>query len=486
MKTIGRLAFVFVLVIVALLAINNTSNAEQPIFPAPAQTVFHAFVNHDKLYDSIMQGDVAAVKRYLDLGGSPDYPLPWGNCLDCFCTMIHIAAKQNQGEIISLLIDRGADIENKCAGHTPLYSAAMYSSLEAAEVLVQRGADVNAKAIFNWSVLVESISVDSKEKSSLQFVKFLISKNVYYETSWPILYWFDKMTPQLHEYLLSLGFKDRPGTEFINPGSGPDLWWQPYSYRFVHYGLFITFKWDNSPPEPMTLNYVCLSGDWTYYSSDTMKYLREKFIEKDGEPILADNPDTGKKEAIPTPPDRINASNLVGIANSVYRSVMERDSEFISALKKEARALNLKYPGVVERFGNFLLDLIWTTDFDAQLITIQETSVDNVKKVIIKGPHSPERNSWGRLSNKGCNGITEADTEQLWWSHEIENSCKARWGRMYKCPMHFFAKKEYEGWSSIRKMLYRGGPIFAARAERLILQIYAENNITAPAKPNSK
>ena len=63
-------------------------------------------------------------------------------------TPLHFAAGLNDNpEVISFLLDRGADIEAKDDnGDTPLFSAAFFNdNLEVVSVLLDRGADINAK-----------------------------------------------------------------------------------------------------------------------------------------------------------------------------------------------------------------------------------------------------------------------------------------------------------------------------------------------------
>lgn len=67
-------------------------------------------------------------------------------------TILHIAARDSDPDIISLLIDAGADIHAKnVRGYTPLHVAAQEGDIEAVKLLVLKGADPNATTDTRWS-----------------------------------------------------------------------------------------------------------------------------------------------------------------------------------------------------------------------------------------------------------------------------------------------------------------------------------------------
>ena len=67
-------------------------------------------------------------------------------------TLLHLAARNNQVEIIKLLIKKGADItETNLYGFTPLMDAAVRNHHETVDRLIKNGADVNAIAVYRGS-----------------------------------------------------------------------------------------------------------------------------------------------------------------------------------------------------------------------------------------------------------------------------------------------------------------------------------------------
>ena len=89
-------------------------------------------------------GDTAALRALLDADAS------LVNARDGDAsTPLHCAAWKGHAEAVTLLLDRGADIqaknENGHWGDTPLHAAAHGNQRAVAEVLIERGADIHAK-----------------------------------------------------------------------------------------------------------------------------------------------------------------------------------------------------------------------------------------------------------------------------------------------------------------------------------------------------
>ncbi len=64
-------------------------------------------------------------------------------------TLLHHAAKDNNANLVDLLLDRGSDVNAKGSfDNTPLYLAAINGHLNVVEKLIEKGADVNTKSGF--------------------------------------------------------------------------------------------------------------------------------------------------------------------------------------------------------------------------------------------------------------------------------------------------------------------------------------------------
>ncbi len=70
-------------------------------------------------------------------------------------TPLHAAAAEGHTDILSLLIDHGADLKaRELSGNTPLHRAAWNARLEAGEYLLNRGADIDARNQYNKTALI--------------------------------------------------------------------------------------------------------------------------------------------------------------------------------------------------------------------------------------------------------------------------------------------------------------------------------------------
>ena len=78
-------------------------------------------------------------------------------------TPMHIAAEEGHANILSLLLDHGADVDDQGnQGFTPLHLTSVNGKLEAGQCLLDRGADINARGNFgrtplHWAVLLTSV-----------------------------------------------------------------------------------------------------------------------------------------------------------------------------------------------------------------------------------------------------------------------------------------------------------------------------------------
>jgi ankyrin repeat protein len=78
---------------------------------------------------------------------------------------LHAAARGGHADILSLLLERGADMGAQWVGSgiTPLHRASSYGKVEAVRFLLDHGADINAQggdwAALHWAVSSRNIQV---------------------------------------------------------------------------------------------------------------------------------------------------------------------------------------------------------------------------------------------------------------------------------------------------------------------------------------
>jgi hypothetical protein len=69
-------------------------------------------------------------------------------------TPMHVAALGGHADMLSLLLEHGADLDGlDMYGKTPLYRASANGNVEAAQILLDRGADINARDDASWTPL---------------------------------------------------------------------------------------------------------------------------------------------------------------------------------------------------------------------------------------------------------------------------------------------------------------------------------------------
>jgi ankyrin repeat protein len=99
------------------------------------------------LYESVMFGNLNAVKTLLVHGADPNIPYKAG-ITPLMCVSQHVARARaaTMAQIVAALIDAGAKVNARSKGGlTALHFAARYSEPEIAELLISVGAQVNAR-----------------------------------------------------------------------------------------------------------------------------------------------------------------------------------------------------------------------------------------------------------------------------------------------------------------------------------------------------
>lgn len=100
------------------------------------------------LLDAIDQDDPGAVREHLESGIDPDESFVPPGIPFAGASALHIAVLKNNRELVSILLENGADIDIRARddyGGSPLEWAVFFGVKDMAVFLVESGADVNAK-----------------------------------------------------------------------------------------------------------------------------------------------------------------------------------------------------------------------------------------------------------------------------------------------------------------------------------------------------
>lgn len=117
-----------------------------------------------------MNGHTTAVRLLLDMGSDINAQIETNRN-----TALTLACFQGRHEVVSLLLDRKANVEHRAkTGLTPLMEAASGGYIEVGRVLLDKGADVNAAPVPSSRDTALTIAAD---KGHLKFVELLLSRN---------------------------------------------------------------------------------------------------------------------------------------------------------------------------------------------------------------------------------------------------------------------------------------------------------------------
>ncbi|RZF38209.1 hypothetical protein LSTR_LSTR005570 [Laodelphax striatellus] len=116
-----------------------------------------------------MNGHTGAVKLLLDMGSDINAQIETNRN-----TALTLACFQGRHEVVSLLLDRKANVEHRAkTGLTPLMEAASGGYVEVGRVLLDKGADVNAPPVPSSRDTALTIAAD---KGHCRFVELLLSR----------------------------------------------------------------------------------------------------------------------------------------------------------------------------------------------------------------------------------------------------------------------------------------------------------------------
>jgi ankyrin repeat protein len=90
---------------------------------------------------------------------------------------MHVAAREGHADILSVLIEHGADVDVRQASETPLHEASRNGKVEVGQFLLDRGADINARNNSDWTALDLAAIVDCVE-----FARMLLKRGARIDT----------------------------------------------------------------------------------------------------------------------------------------------------------------------------------------------------------------------------------------------------------------------------------------------------------------
>ena len=122
-----------------------------------AQTVFANPRQNERLIAAVLKGDLAGARTALQRGADAN-----ARALGVY-TALYYAVGSDNLEMVSLLLDRGANINLASDGTTPIYTAAAHDNLEMVRFLLDRGADIKHGLLLGGGTIL-----------NLDMVKFLV------------------------------------------------------------------------------------------------------------------------------------------------------------------------------------------------------------------------------------------------------------------------------------------------------------------------
>jgi ankyrin repeat protein len=111
--------------------------------------------NGKTFFDRVRAGDAEIVKLFIGAGMPPD-------ARDGGFTPLLEAARRGHEEVVSVLIDAGADVDVPDSyGVTPLMFSLISGAAKSARQLIEKGATVNARDIDGRTALVEALTTEN-------------------------------------------------------------------------------------------------------------------------------------------------------------------------------------------------------------------------------------------------------------------------------------------------------------------------------------
>ena len=95
------------------------------------------------LYRAVIKGDTETVSLLIEKGADIDAKTPKG------LTLLYIAARSKKYNVLELLIQKGANVNELCPNESALFVAANNGDEKLAKMLIENNADINIKTAIN-------------------------------------------------------------------------------------------------------------------------------------------------------------------------------------------------------------------------------------------------------------------------------------------------------------------------------------------------
>jgi ankyrin repeat protein len=169
----GRLLFLMVLA-----NIPNIMGMEEPATKRQRMLSEESKESLDlQLKEAVLQGNYAEIKQLIEAGAHVNAAYNYSEAVnhilcDYQVTPLHLSARRRHKEIVSLLLECGADVHaHNGKGEEPLFVAAMNGDIAIAKLLLDKGAYVSANDRYDATPL--HIAINNTEE---KMARFLISK----------------------------------------------------------------------------------------------------------------------------------------------------------------------------------------------------------------------------------------------------------------------------------------------------------------------
>ena len=115
------------------------------------------------LHSVIAKREFAAAVKLLEGGADVEAKDPGSGA-----SALHYAVKEDNLELVGLLLQRGAEINSRTRnGTTPLHTAVLYGRLEVAQYLIEKGAEIDARSISGATPLAIAEAANLKPLSRM-------------------------------------------------------------------------------------------------------------------------------------------------------------------------------------------------------------------------------------------------------------------------------------------------------------------------------